>query len=1077
MSIFAFFVRRPVIAWVLNLFILAAGLLTFTKLQMQDEPTQAQKIIVVEAHYSGYMPTRMDKAITKHLEDAVAGAPGLSYYTSSSSENSAKVYAYFKTGELENAATYIREGLSAGAEHFPQNMRTPVIIRGDNQSQGMRTHLISVSGDRDKFLSLHEYMSDKRRIGVGLQAEIRSIDGVADCRVPNTEGKMTLYLDPEAMYRNQVSIRTSFEAVYSHLSNYSAGYIIRGFKHKKINFKVEMPSSDTGILAIIVPTIDGKGRVPLGAFAQVHHVTRHEQELTRVNGKDGIILSITAKADGNPITISREVRKIVAKFQEVEESEIKILTDKGEEIEDEIHSLWRAIIDTIVIVLVVVGFLLGSARASLITLMTIPISLFGASSFVYFMGFTINYYTLLAAIFAVGLVVDDAIIVVENISFYIEQKLSPADAATRSVEEIYKSIIGMTLTLAAVFMPVVLIGEDPCMTQFTATLAIMVIISGFVALVLSPMMCARLLLPHKESVKGHKTSFYRNSTVHYVNALVDKIGYACDIGYKAIERWYQALLQQFLAHKYYISFMLWPVITMLGFVVYTTLPHGFAAEEGESVAVRFLSPRGATIDYNDTYARQIEEVAREIKGARDIWSHIKTGSVCEIACSVGSPRKRDKSISSIADLEKRFTEECVKKTSGVQIIVESKKSDSDADGYEFTTYGRIPTDKMNELAKDVIQTMRETGLFASEPRVTTQFDKIEHYSIEPKNEDLKGASLRDIIDTIKYCGGTVWSYIDEQEGNGGIGSCSEMTANILPLAYDPNKIFTSFAHVSREDLVRPCIPPLPRSDINVFLSSIHVQAVDHKTNHVSLIPLSEIMTASIQTEPMAIYKRGGLPSITFGARIRPGIGLAKVHAYVLRALKKVLPPGVMIQGGQNIQKLEESGNSTALIYFGAFIFVFLFLAFLYESFLDPFITLPTICVACTGGCIGLLLCNSSITNHTPIAILTVTGLILKHGILIVEFANRAMQEGLTPDEAVTRAMKERFRPIMMTTVAMILGMFSLLHDNGVQAVMRHELAIFVIFGMICGTILTILVVPCVYVVCKSIGFTPAKDKE
>jgi multidrug efflux pump subunit AcrB len=1079
-NLFRAFISRPVLAWVLNLLFVAAGLMTMTQLPMTDEPTKPDKVIFVEARLDGLVAVNMEKVVTKVIESCVAGAPGLDYYTSSSSDSRSRVWAFFKTGELESAAARIREELTARQTQFPREMLPPTIKRGDQQVSVCVSTICLYHNDVDSKSSggntEYQRMRKLQDTGSALRTEILAVNGVADCSTSELDPKITVYLDPQAMFNKRVSARSAFEAFNARRS-YGAGMITHGLRSTRVSAELDLPIDHTKLADIRVPTIDGKDSIPIGKIAQIRSSVESDREVFRIDGQRGIVLRVIAKGEGNPITISKAVRSIVAKFQSSEDINIKIISDKGETIESELRSLIWAIFETIAIVLLIIGSLLSSISAAVIIMITIPISLVGVCTFMHFFGFSINYYTLLALIIAIGMIVDDAIFVVESIFSRIEQGLNSMDAALRSIGEIYLPIIGMTFTLSAVFTPIILIGDDPRSIQFATTLAIAVIISGFVALVLSPMMCSRMLTvsPHKNNADedayfSWAIAPWYDRTVYVVRRSVHLL----NRGYDTLERTYHLVLKRCLHHKHYIAFLVFPAIVTLGLSIYNNLPYGFSAEEGESVTVQFLSPQGATLAYVDTYTRMIESEMSKFEDRRYITSHTEVGSASYVRLVLRPARERHYKV---VDIQRALISRLQGVIPGIQIInEESDNQQNTSESYEVTIYGKIDDDQMQTICDNAITAMSGTNLFMAPPRLVTQFNTAEHFALKPISEERMhqlGVSPRTIGETLKYCTkeGLVWGYVDLDQKR------IEITGDLLPLAYEPHAHTRSIAEVPREQIARPRTAPAPRSSINDLLSALCVERHDPITRRTELIPLAQVVTATMISAPKALFKHKGQRSMRLTGIIQPGVGLAQVHTQVQQALKKVLPLGVRVEGGAKIKKLEEEGSTSLLMYIGAVVFMFLFLAALYESFVDPLITIPSIPLALTGGCIGLLMTGSSITDNTIISVLTVMGLIIKNGILIVYYANLALTEGLDPHDAVLAAMRERFRPILMTTLAMILGMVSLLHDHGVQAAMRHELAVFVIFGMVCGTILTILIVPCVYVILKSFFGTKSSRRR
>lgn len=1056
MSVFSFFVLRPVIAWVLNIFVLLLGTIGLSQLQYKGQVKNPSKRLSIEAHLSDTSPDMMEKQVTQILEKCIAGVQGLIGYESSTHKGHTTILGFFDTTDLEKSVSSLRDAMAAAQDKLPRQMRQPQLIRGDSQS-GEKLMEINVCPRKGPAFN---DMKSIQNTAKTIQRRLKSVNGVADCTISYDEPKALLLLDPGRMAANNISIMSVHHSVISH-KNVGAGTVHNPNTHTTILLLEERTLEN--LLKILVPSIDKQSYVPLSEFAQLRISSDSERTISKCNKTKSIELVVIAQDDANPTNISHEVKHIIKQFQESEKNaEIIILTDVGEEIELEIHNLFHDMAITGVIVLVTISLFLGSIGAALVTLVTVPISIVGTFFVMYILNYTINYQTLLALTLAIGLVVDDAIIVVENMYSMMERGLKPVAAAIKGIEEIQYAIIGMTLSLAAVFAPAIIVGTTPAIKQFAVTLSVAVIISGFVALVLSPSMCARLLsVDHAPITYNGQYKLIRD-VVNFSGNLIQK----AEEQTKKLETWYLKTLSRLMKFKYSITLFAFVVVPAVTSFISNRIPTGQVQEESQDIYISFVSPQGATLEYQDRYADLIVDEFSKQPDLQATWSVVSMSRTPYVAMRVPKYSQRKPRRYKIDDLRKKYEQIVSERVPGIQVHSDDSGRQKTRESLYLTVYGTIDDSELDELGRSLEKTLNSIGIIDGRASIRKQFHHEPAQEIKLNHDAIKHyrVSLSDIADTLTYSApqGVICGYLNIDDTR------AEMTIDVLPLEYNPDSTKTSVAHTPLSDIT--LYPEIPRSSPTSFMKSLYIQGTNPDTNSPMLIRLDELATIVTKNDVRkALYRQNGQRSVTVGGELKPGVSLAQGFEKAEKAIKPTLKSGVRIEPPREILEARKDAKNTTLTYLAAFVFIFLFLALLYENFRDPIIIIPTITLALSCGYLALYLYGGSLDHMIRNGGLLLTGLIVKHGILIVQMANDQYDQKQNAELAALYSAHRRLRPIAITTIAMVLGFVTLLVDTGQLANTKQQLGILLIPGLTFGTVLTIFVVPCAYAAIKSFG--------
>jgi multidrug efflux pump len=996
-------IKRPVFAAVLSLAILLVGMISFSRLAVRELPKIDQPIVTVTTTYRGASADVMESQVTKPLEDSLSGIEGVDILTSSSRAEQSDITVTFKLSrDPDSAAADVRDKVSRVRGRLPQLIDEPVLAKTD--ADAFPIMFIAFSSDR------HTQMEQSDYANLYIRPRLGTLPGAADVRI-NGERKssMRIWLDLGKLAAYKLTTNDVEDAIRRQNVEIPAGRIESVKREFNVLSQTDLATPDQ-FGAIIVKDAGGY-QVRVRDVAKVEVAPVSERVITRFRGMPAISLGVVRQSTANTLDLAVAVRREIAEINKTLPQGMKLSMsyDSAVFIEESTKNVFQTIIEAMVLVALVIFVFLRNLRATLIPLLTIPISLIGTFTLLYAAGFSLNVLTLLAMVLAIGLVVDDAIVVLENIYRNIEKGMEPVQAALVGSREIGFAIIAMTLTLAAVFIPLAF-GQtrtDRLFIEFALALAGAVLVSGFVALTLSPMMCSKLLRhePKHGKIYNAIESFFEWQTVAYKRLLSASLD----------RRW--------------IGVIIWVIFAGVSAPLFLNLKSELAPLEDRGVIFGpFSAPEGSTINYTAQYSRQMETVYAGVKDASRFFVNNGNPSPdAGFSILILKPwSERTKSSIQIAN-EIRPKFRAIPGINAFPVTPPSLGGGRDKP-VQFVVMTQAPYPELALMVARLQEEVRkspalinvDSDLRLSQPelRVSVNREKLGDLGIPV---DTVGRTLETML------GGRVVTRFKQD------GEQYDVIVQITP--DDRNT-------------------PTDISDIFV------------RSRSGDMVPLSNVTTLREGVSPRNLNHFNRLRSATVNAEIAPGYSLKEALDVMDAAAAKVLPQVQTDVLGQSREFKE--GAATLLISFAlALCFIYLVLAAQFESFVDPFVILLTVPLSITGALLALWLTNNSLNVFSKIGLITLVGLITKHGILIVEFANQLQEQGKSVRDAVIEAAVLRLRPILMTTGATVLGALPLAIASGAGAESRQQIGWVIVGGMTVGTLLTLFVVPTFYTVFAS----------
>ncbi|MBX9805886.1 MAG: efflux RND transporter permease subunit [Alphaproteobacteria bacterium] len=1011
-------IQRPVFAWVMTFILIALGVVGGSRLPLQKDPKIETPYLTIEASLPGAGPDIIENSVTRPIEEAVAGIDGIVSTESTSSVEDSKITLEFTPERrIDDATNDVRDRLNKAKDKFPKEMNEPNIIKARAEDRPLMT--LALTSDKTSPSELGDYATNE------LKKEFEAIPGVA--RVEIAGGglyKMYLKLDPVKLAAYNLTVADVMKAIRSQNFEKPAGQIVTAERQYLVTTLANL-ETPTEFENLVVSSKD-KHLVRLKDIGKAEETAEDKKTRTRFNGKLGVSIGIVKQSVANPIEVTRDIKAALPRIEErlPDGVSLKVGSDKARFIEQSLHAVYWTIGEAIFLVILVVFIFLRSLRAAIIPLVTIPVSLIGALFLMYLAGFSINTFTLLSMVLAIGLVVDDAIVVLENIYRRIEDGMETFKASLIGIREISFSIIAMTLTLVAVYAPIALSKgkTGKFFTEFALTLAGAVLISGFAALTLSPMMCARMLKrdPH-------------HNLPPTTNYQIFKAGIWLDWIEEAYTRALHSLMD--VASRRMAVIFSGLAFALLGLAVYYTLPgEMFPREDQGQISIEGQASQTATLEHTDRYVNEVDavlatypEITRRVTSVNN--------PTYDIFIQLDDNRKR-----TTAEIENDLKIR-LQGISGIDTKIET---------------GSVSGDKSN-VVQFVVQankTYREVRELAETlSRRLHQYSFVEAIlsNIHADAQDYTVAINREIVSSLNIEPETIADTIE-------ILLRGRKTGNFKKEGrlYD---VMVEVSDVNKQT---------PEDITNLFVKGGDKQE--------SLVPLAELVTVHARTNPMEIYRYNRLRSVSFSLKLKPGVGLMEGITKVKESAKEILPRDARIDWtGETRRYLSESQN-VVLIFVLALFFIYFVMAAQFESWIDPFIIMLSVPLSLAGAVITLALIeNGSINLYSQIGFVTLIGLITKHGILMVDVANRLRDEGKERLTAIIMASRMRLRPILMTTFAMVLGAVPLALATGAGYESRRQIGWVIVGGMSVGTLFTLFVLPAFYYYLARRTRVPMKD--
>ncbi len=993
------FIRRPVLASVVSLLIVLLGFQAWSKLPIRQYPQMENALITVTTAYPGANAETIQGYITQPMQQSLASAEGIDYMTSVSRQNFSVISIYARIGsDSDRLFTELLAKANEVKNKLPQDAEDPVLSKEAADASALM--YISFYSSELSNPQITDYLS---RV---IQPKLATLPGMAEAEIlGNQVFAMRLWLDPVRLAGFGLSASDVTDAVRRHNFLSAAGEVKGEYTVTSINASTELKSAEA--FANIPLKTNGDSRVLLGDVARVEMGAENYDTISSFDGTPSVYIGIKATPGANPLDVIKEVRKLMPELESQLPPNLKasIAYDATLFIQASIDEVVKTLIEAVLIVIVVVFLFLGAFRSVLIPVITIPLSMIGVLFFMQLMGYSLNLLTLLAMVLAIGLVVDDAIVVVENIHRHIEEGKTPFEAALEGAREIAMPVVSMTITLAAVYAPIGFLEglTGALFKEFALTLAGAVVISGVVALTLSPMMCA-MLLRHEQNPSG--------------------LAHRLDLIFERLKRRYQKTLHTTLDTR--------PVVLVFGVIVLCLIPvflkfstSELAPDEDQGVIFMMATaPQPTNLDYLSAYT---DEFTRIFKEFPEYYSSFQINGFNGVQSGIGGFLLKpwdDRSRSQMQLLPE--VQAKLNGIAGLQIFGFNLPSlPGTGEGLPFAFVINTPNDyeSLLDVAQRVKERAEASGKFAFLD-IDLAFDKPE---VVVDIDRAKAAQMGVSMDVL---GSTLATLLGEAEIN-------RFTID--------GRSYKVIAQVERAYRDNPD-----------WLNNYYV-----KNQAGQMLPLSTLITVSDRARPRQLNQFQQLNSAIIQGF--PIVSMGEALDTVRTIAQEEAPAGFAFDYGGAARQYVQEGSALWVTFGLALAIIFLVLAAQFESFRDPLVILVTVPMSICGALIPLFLGLSSLNIYTQVGLVTLIGLISKHGILIVEFANQLRaQKGLTAREAIEEAAAIRLRPVLMTTAAMVFGMVPLILATGAGAVSRFDIGTVIATGMSVGTLFTLFVLPCVY---------------
>ena len=993
-------VRRPVLATVMSLLIVLIGAVSFKLLSVREYPRIDEPVVNVRTQLTGASAEVIESQVTKPLEDSIAGIDSVDIITSVSRSEQSQITVRFKLAKSpEDAAADVRDRVSRVRGRLPDAIDEPVISKVE--ADAFPVIWLAFTSDTLSPLDITDLIN---RV---VKPRLQTVPGVADVQI-NGDRKyaMRIWLDPDKLAAYRLTVQDVEDALRRQNLEVPAGRVESQQREFSVTARTDL-NTVPQFEQIVVRTLSGFS-VRLSDVARVQQAPASERSSVRLNGVPAISVGIIRQATANPLDVSSGVRAIMPRVQQdlPPSVRVQLANDNSVFIARSVTSVYTTIAEATALVALVVFVFLRTLRASIIPLVTIPVSLIGAFGLMAAAGFTINTLTLLALVLAIGLVVDDAIVVLENVFRHIEAGLEPFQAALKGVKEISFAVVAMTLTLAAVYAPLAFTPgrTGRLFVEFALTLAGAVIVSGFVALTLTPMLCSQLLR-HNPS----PSRFDRGIEAVLV----------------AVTRRYTAALRLALARPW-IVLVVMTVAAAGSWWLFSTAKSELAPIEDRGVIVANVNaPDGATLDYTARYLNAIERIGQPYKEFDRIFIVAGNPTVSQgIAFLRGVDwSERQRSMQDLArELQPKFaqlpgvTAFPITPPSLGQGFRERPLNVVIVTSDSFANLSRVVQQVQAELARNPGIVQVDTDLRLNKPELFVEVDR--------ERAADAGVSVDQVARTVETMlgGRTVGRFKRDAE------------------QYDVITQTDSRGRATPQDIEKLFVRG--RGD--------------------AMVPLASLVKVRETVSPRELNHFNQRRSASLTANLAPGYSLGEALQFVDDVSGRVLPAGYTTELNGVSREFKSSSGALGLVFVLALLFIFLVLAAQFESFVDPFVILLAVPLSTVGALAALQWSGGTLSVYSQIGLITLVGLISKHGILIVEFANQLRQQGRSTLDAVVEAASLRLRPILMTTGAMVLGAVPLALAAGAGAESRRQIGWVIVGGMSVGTLLTIFVIPTVY---------------
>ncbi|MDP2416128.1 MAG: efflux RND transporter permease subunit [Hydrogenophaga sp.] len=993
-------IRRPVFATVLSLLILLVGWVSFTGLTVREYPKIDEPTVTVQTRFGGASSEVIESQITKTLEDSLAGIEGVDVITSISRQEQSQITVRFKLErDPDSAAADVRDKVSRVRQRLPQGIDEPVIAKVE--ADAFPVIWLALSSDTHDALQLSDFAN---RI---VKPVLQTAPGAADVRVyGERKYAMRIWIDPDRLAAYRLTVQDVEDALRRSNLEVPAGRIESTLREFNVTAATDL-QTPAQFRDVAIRNINGQ-TIRLGDVARVLQGPQDERTSVRLNGRDSISLGVIRQATANPLELSAGVRQLLDKVKTdlPPGVNVDIANDNSVFIDRSIKAVYTTIAEAVVLVALVIFVFLRTLRASIIPLVTIPVSLIGTFALMALFGFSINTLTLLALVLAIGLVVDDAIVVLENIYRHIEEGMKPFEAAIQGAREVGFAVVAMTLTLAAVYAPLAFTPgrTGRLFAEFALALAGAVVVSGFVALTLSPMLCSKLLR--------------HNPNPGRFDRGMERV-------LSALTRGYSRALALALNLRWAVVLVMFASAAGSWWLLQTTKQELAPIEDRGVILATINGPDGATLAYTRRYAEAIERIGQDYPEFDRIFSNIGNPTVAQ-----GSVFLRAKPWEERTRTTQEIAREIAPRMAalpGISAFPITPPSLGQGFRERPINYVIVTSDSYDNLSKVVRQfqdalaknpgfVQVDTDLRLNKPEIRMDVDR-------ERAADM-GVNVDAIARTVEtMLGGRIVTRY-KRDGE----------------QYDVIVQTDSAQRSTPDDIDRLFVRG--RGD--------------------AMIPLASLVKIREVVVPRELNHFGQRRSASITANLAPELALGDALKFMDATAADILPAGYTTDLNGQSREFKNASGSLAIVFALSLLFIYLVLAAQFESFVDPLIIMLSVPLSMLGALLALKWSGGTLNVFSQIGLITLVGLITKHGILIVEFANQLREQGASTLEAVKQSAALRLRPILMTTGAMVLGAIPLALATGAGAESRQQIGWVIVGGMSLGTLLTIFVVPTMY---------------
>ncbi|MEL5306615.1 efflux RND transporter permease subunit [Serratia nevei] len=995
------FIRRPIMALVVSLLILLAGLASVLSLPVRQYPYLENATINITTSLPGATQEVMQGFVTTPISQSIATASGIEYLSSTTTPGRSEIKARLVlNANADRAMTEILAKVQQVKYQLPAGVADPVISK--STEGGTAVQYVAFYSDT---LTIPQVTDFVNRVALPLFAGIPGVGQV------DTNGGQTLalriWIDPVKLAARGLSASEIAAALRANSVQSAPGQLKSSLTVTNISAATDLRSVED-FRQMVIKSSAGGGVVRLADVATVEIGGQNYNNASFASGIPAVFAALFPTPDGNPLDIARQAQELLPRIRATAPPGLQVVPnyDVAKFVNASIAEVQHTLIEAIAIVIAVIFLFLGTFRAVIIPVVTIPLSLVGTAALMLAFGFSINLLTLLAMVLAIGLVVDDAIVVVENIHRHIEEGASPVRAALLGAREIVGPVIAMTITLAAVYAPIGLMGglTGALFKEFAFTLAGSVIVSGVVALTLSPVMSSMLLSSKQSEAK------LARQVEHYIEGLTS---------------FYRRLLARTLAAR---SAVLLVGVAVLGAIVvlFMGIRHELAPVEDQgAVIVIAKAPQYAGVNYTARYAQKIEKIFESLPEFDNSFMHIG-----------GSGRGQNQMLAGAI-----FKDWSQRSRSSIQIQGQLQAAGASIDGETLTAVqvpplpgssGGLPVQMvlrspddfstLFETAEQIKDAAYKSGLFLYVQNDLAFDSPQAHVAIDSSKAREMGVTMQAIADTLAVLVGE--NYVNRFNFH-------DRSYDVIPQVRDSDRM-------TPDDLGRFYV----------------------KASSGALVPLSTVVHVETRPQVNALTQFGQMNSATIELLPRPGVSMGEAVALLQ---SQPLPAGTSVDWLSDSRQFVQEGNRLLVSFGFALVVIFLVLAAQFESLRDPLVILVTVPLAVCGALVPLWLGYATLNIYTQIGLVTLIGLISKHGILMVTFANYIQQhENLSRLEAIEKAAAVRMRPVLMTTAAMVAGLVPLVFAEGAGSASRFSIGIVVVMGMLIGTLFTLFVLPTIY---------------